>query len=171
MNYGAFHYIPWQYGTFWVTVAIVIFAILFARRIAAPLTAMLDRRGLAVREALDEAARLNAEAQAMLADARKKQEQAMQDAKDILVLAHDEAARLAAQLRAEAAAAAQWRERLAMDRISAAEHAALTEVRAAAIDIASKATAQTLRETFSGDADSALLDHAISDLPRALRSA
>lgn len=169
MEYGALHTIPWQHGTFWVTVAILIFAVLFARRIAAPLTAMLDRRGLAVREALDEAARLNAEAQAMLADARQKQQQATQDARDILALAHDEAARLAAQLRAEAVALANWRERLALERITAAEHAALAEVRAAAIDIASKATAQTLRDTFGGDADAALLDRAISDLPRALR--
>ena len=169
MEYQALHSIPWQHGSFWVFVAIVIFAVLFARRIGTPITGMLDRRADAVREALAEAARLKAEAEAMLADAKARQEQAARDARDILAAAHDEAARLARDLRQEAEAAAHWRERLALDRINAAEQAAVNEVRGAAIEIASQATAQTLREDLSADADAAMVDRAIAGLPAALR--
>ena len=169
MEYQAFHAVPWQHGSFWVFVAIVIFAVLFASRIAAPLAAMLDRRAISVREALDEAARLKAEAETLLAQARARQEQAERDAKDILTAAHDEAGRLGEELRRDAEATASWRERLAMDRITAAEHAAVTEIRAAAIDVAAQATAGTLRDGFGADADAGLIDSAIAALPAALR--
>ncbi len=105
----------------------------------------------------------------MLADAKARQQQATQDAHEILAAAHDEALRLAADLRRDAQAAAQWRERLALERIAAAETAAVTEIRAAAIDIAHRATAETLRDTLDAEADATLFDRAISDLPRALR--
>ncbi len=171
MEYQAFHNIPWQHGSFWVFIAIVIFAVLFGRRIATPITGMLDRRAVAVREALAEAARLKAEAEMMLAQAKARQEQAARDARDILEAAHDEAARLARDLRQDAEAAARWRERLALERITAAEQAAVNEVRAAAIEIASRATAETLREDLPAAADAALVDQAISALPKALRQA
>ena len=169
MEYQAFHSIPWQHGSFWVFVAILIFAVLFASRIASPLTGMLDKRAISVREALGEAARLKAEAEAMLADATVKQRQAMRDAQEILATAHSEAARLTEELKRDAEAAARWRERLAMDRITAAEQDAVNEVRGAAIEIAAKAATQTLRETFGADADAALIDRAIAGVPRALK--
>ncbi len=53
MEYQAFHANPWQHGSFWVAVAIVIFALLFWRKIAVPFVGMLDARTNAVREALE----------------------------------------------------------------------------------------------------------------------
>jgi len=169
MEYQAFHAIPWQHGSFWVAIAIIVFAVLFADKIANPVLAMLDARTQAVRDALDEAARLKAEAEAMLADAKARQQQAAEDARQILQTAHDEAARLAADLAREAEAAARWREKLAMERIAGAEKAAIADVRAAAIDIASTAAATILRNTFGPVIDGKLLDNSISQLPTALR--
>jgi F-type H+-transporting ATPase subunit b len=171
MEYQALHAVPWQHGSFWVFIAIVIFAVFFARRIITPINAMLDNRAQSVRDALAEAAQLKTEAEALLADAKRRQEQANKDAKDILESAHREAERMATSLLAEAEATAKRRERLALDRIAAAEKAAIDEVRATAINVATTAAANLLRTGFASDTDSAAIDHAITAIPAALRRA
>jgi F-type H+-transporting ATPase subunit b len=170
MEYQAFHTIPWEHGSFWVAVAIIIFAVAFGNKIAKPLTGMLDGRSNAVRAALDEAARLKAEAEAMLEAAKHRQAQAQADAKDILESARAEAARMAADLTKEAEALAKWRERMAVERIAAAEAAAIAEVRTAAIDIAAAAARHLLRDHFDAESDTALIDQAIAGTPEALRA-
>jgi F-type H+-transporting ATPase subunit b len=171
MEYQAFHATPWQHGSFWVFIAIVIFAVVFARKILTPLNAMLDSRAAQVRAALDEAAQLKAEAEAMLADAKKRQEQANKDAADILASAHQEAARIAEELTREAEATAQRRERLALERIAAAEKAAIDDVRSVAIDVATSAATTMLQSGFAADVDPTMIDHAITGIPAALRRA
>ncbi len=169
MEYQAFYGPFWHHGVFWVLVAVVLFAIFAGRAIARAITTLLDARTEGVREALDEAARLKAEAEAMLAQAKAAQAQAAEDARTILASAHDQAERMAAELAADAQAAAKWRERMAMERIAAAEANAVKDVRAAAIDIATAAAQSILRESFSAEADSGMVDNAIAALPAALR--
>jgi F-type H+-transporting ATPase subunit b len=129
---------------------------------------MLDARAHAVRTALDEAATLKAEAEAMLADAKKRQTQAMADAKYILESAHEEAKRMTDELAREAEATAKRRERMALDRIAAAEKAALHEVRSIAVDVATTAATQLLRNGFASNAGAAMIDTAITGIPAAL---
>jgi F-type H+-transporting ATPase subunit b len=169
MQYHAFQADPWIHGVFWVLVAVVIFAILAGRRIMAAVNGMLDARTKQVQEALDEAAQLKAEAEAMLREAQAAQAQAAKDAEQILASATAEAARMAAALAAEAEATAKRRERMAMERIAAAEAAALKEVRAAAIDIATAASARLLHDTTGAAADMVMIDQAIAGVPAALR--
>jgi len=169
MEYQAFHAVPWQHGSFWVFIAIVIFALLAGGKVMATINGMLDARGKSVRDAVDEAARLKAEAQAILEEAKAAQAQAVEDAKEILESAHAAAERMAAELAAEAKAASKWRERMALERIAAAEASAVADVRAAAIDIATAASATILRDNFGADADAAMLDQAIAGVPGALR--
>jgi F-type H+-transporting ATPase subunit b len=171
MEYQALSLTPWTHGAFWVFIAVAIFALLAGRKIAAPIAAMLDARAQSVRDALEEAARLKEEAQALLADAKARQAQATEDAKQILASAHAEAARIAVELAQEAQATAARRERLAMERIAAAEAAAVKDVRAAAIDIATAASAQILREGFGAPAEATRIDQAIANIPAALRRA
>ena len=171
MQYQAFHMAFWDYGAFWVLLAVLIFAALAGRSIWAALSKILDARTQGVREALAEAARLKAEAQAMLDDARAAQAQAVLDAKQIMESAHAAAVRMADDLAADAKAAAKWRERMALERIAAAELSAVRDVRAAAIDVATAATAAMLREHFTAQADALMLDTAIADVPDALRRA
>ncbi len=169
MEYQDLHVIPWQHGAFWVTLALVIFVILFGKRIVVPVTGMLDARTAAVRAALDEAAALRAEAEAMLADAKARQQQAIADAEKIREDAKAEAARTAAELAKEARAVTRRRERMALDRIAAAEKAALQEVRSVAIDVATTAAAHLLRDGFAEDARAAMIDQSITAIPAALR--
>ena len=168
MEYHALTLTPWLTGTFWVTMAVLIFAVLFGRRIGVPVGGMLDARAHAVRTALDEAATLKAEAEAMLADAKQRQAQAMADAKYILESAHEEAERMAEELAREAEATAKRRERMALDRIAAAEKAALREVRSIAVDVATAAATQLLRNGFAANAGAAMIDTAITGIPAAL---
>ncbi|HTJ90925.1 MAG TPA: F0F1 ATP synthase subunit B [Acidocella sp.] len=169
MQFDAFQAVSWTHGVFWVLVAVVIFAILAGRKIISALTGMLDARTKQVQEALDEAAQLKAEAEAMLRDAQAAQAQAAKDAAQILASATAEAARMAATLAAEAEATAKRRERMAMERIAAAEAAAVKEVRAAAIDIATAASARLLHDTMGAAEDMVMIDQAIAGVPAALR--
>jgi F-type H+-transporting ATPase subunit b len=171
MQYNAFHAMFWAHGAFWVAVSIIVFAILFGGRIARPVAAMLDARTNSVRAALEEAARLKEEAEAMLRDATARQAQAMEDAKLILQHARDEAARMSAALAAEAEATAKRREQMALQRIDAAEKSAINDVRTAAIDIATAATTQILRQGIDPSIETTMLDNAIAGIPTALRRA
>ena len=158
---------PWVHGAFWVLVAVLIFIVAFGARIAVPLGRLLDSRAAAVRQSLDEAAHLKAEAEAMLVDARKKRAQALAEAKDILARAHEEATRMAAELAAEAEMRARARERMAEERIQSAQASAIAEVRSAAVDVAIAATVQALRDGLTAADDGRLVDHAIAEVPNA----
>ena len=152
----------------WVAVAFVIFFVLFGRKLWTALAAMLDDRAAKVRGELEEAARLRAEAEAMLQEAEQRRARALADAKALIEGARAEAARVAASTTAEAESSARRREQLALDRIAAAEKAAVDEVRATAADIATTAARQVIAEGLSAEADSRLIDHAIAQLPAAL---
>ncbi len=152
----------------WVAIAFVIFVVLFGSRLWSALAGMLDRRAATVRAELAEAARLKREAEAMLADAKVRRQQAMTDAQRLLDGARAEATRLAEAAAVDARNSAARRERMATDRIAAAEKAAVTEVRLAAADIAANAAERVIRATLDAAGGAALIDHAIAGLPAAL---
>jgi len=152
----------------WVIIAFFLFFIIFGRKLWSALTQMLDDRGAKVRVELEEAARLRQEAEAMLRDAEARRADALREAKALIDGAQAEAARVAAAASAEAEAAAHRREQMAMDRIAAAEKAAVDEVRLTAVDVATAAARQVIAEGLTADADSQLIDHAITQLPSAL---
>jgi len=167
----AFSGVLWVKSVFWVTVAFVIFFVLFGRKLWAAITAMLDSRAETIRRELAEAAQLRREAEALLAEARTRREAALGEAKRLLDSAQAEAGRVAAAMAGEAEAAAQRRERMALDRIAAAEKAAVTEVRVAAAEVAAAAAQQVIAQGLTPEADAGLIDHAIAGLPAALRAA
>jgi F-type H+-transporting ATPase subunit b len=152
----------------WVVLAFLLFFILFGKKLWGALAGILDARAVAVKAEIEEAYRLRREAEAMLRDAVKQRAAALADAKALIEGARAEAGRLAAAAAAEAEAAARRREQMAVDRIAAAEKAAVDEVRLAAADIATTAARQVLAEGLTPDADSTLIDQAITQLPAAL---
>lgn len=166
MEHGAF----WMESRFWVALAFVVFFVLFGKRLWAALAAMLDARAAAIGKELDEAARLRAEAEQMLRDARERREAAVKDAQALIEGAQAEAARLAAAAAEEARAAARRREQMALDRIAAAETAALDEVRIAAAEVATTAARDVIAGGLPAESAAHLIDHAISGLPAAFSS-
>ena len=152
----------------WVAVAFVIFFAIFGRKIWAALVAMLDKHTATIRADLEEASRLRAEAETMLADATARREAALQDARALIASAHEEAHRVAEQAATDAEAAGHRREKMAMERIAAAEKAVITEVSLAAADIAARVAQEVIAATLSEAEDAPIIDRAIAGLPAAL---
>lgn len=168
MVFEAFHGVFWNKGTFWVTIAVIIFVILYGRKILKFVTDMLDQRSADIRRELDAATRLRAEAEAMLRDAEARRTEATKQAEAMIAFAAGEAERVAAELMHNAEDAAKRRERMATDRIAAAEAEAVGSVRQAAASLATRTVEIVLRETLGAERDAALIDHAIAAVPSAL---
>ena len=156
---------------FWILVAFVIFFVLFGRRLWAAIAGMLDGRAATIRAELAEAQRLRAEAEAMLAEAQRSRTEALAEAEQVVARSRAEAAHVAQAAMAEAETAGKRRERVAMDRIAAAEKAAVAGIRQTATDVATLAAQRVIADGLGGEADGAILDQAIANLPRALRAA
>ncbi len=170
MEYLAFHRHFWSVGTFWVTVAVVLFLAIFGRQLLGAIFGMVDRRSQSIGNELDEAQRLKREAEAMLLDAQNRQVEALRTAQDMLQHARERAERLAHDLAQAAAETQARREQMVIDRIRAAEANAIKEVRAAAADLALEAVSRVLRETFDAEQDAPTVDRAIDALPASLGS-
>ena len=129
---------------FWVAVSFFIFvAVLLYLGVHKKLAAMLDARAATIAKELEDAKRLRAEAEKVLADYRRKQGDAVKETKAIIDLATKEAEILAAETRRSMQEHFDRRMKLAEDKIGRAETEALREVRAAAAD-AAVAAAQSL---------------------------
>ncbi len=156
---------------FWVLVSFVAFIVLFGGKLWKAIAGGLDGHAQRIRTELGEAQRLRTEAEHMLADAQRARTEALAEAAAVLERSRVEAAQVAQAAMAEAEASARRRERLALDRIAAAEKAAIADVRQAATDIATGAASRVIAEGLGEERETAILDRAIADLPRALRAA
>ena len=161
----------WLDPKFWVAVSFTIFAALAIKLAWGKVTAMLDGRGQRIAAELAEAARLRQEAENMLRQAEAERQAAMAEAAALIQRAKAEAERVAANAAADAQAQAARREKMAMDRIAAAEASAVAEVRNAAAEVATIAARNLIAESFSAEDDAAMIDQAVTELPKALRAA
>lgn len=158
----------WGNPRTWVGVAFVLFIVIFGRKLWAAITALLDGHAARVRAELEEASRLRIEAEALLRDAQTHRERAIADAKRLIEGAQAEAARVAEAAAVETEASAKRREKMAVERIAAAEKAAVDDVRMTAADVATVAARDVIARTLTPDADAALIDQSIAQLPAAL---
>ncbi len=152
--------------TFWVLVAFVVFVAAFAKPIAKPITAGLDKRADKIRADFEEAEKLREEAQDLLATYQRKQRDAVKETEVIVEHAGEEAERLFQQGRARLEAAVVRRQKLALERIAQAEAAAVEVVHGHAVDVALDATRGYLTESLKGKQAVALVDAAIKELPK-----
>jgi F-type H+-transporting ATPase subunit b len=150
----------------WVYVGITIFLVLALTVFKFPklIAAALDKRIADTRRTLDEAAALRADAEAMLADARRRQAAAHKDAEGIIAHAKVEAGQLVAKAKADADLLIERRGKMAEDKIAAAERSAIAEVRAKAATAAAAAAAKLIAERHDASADKALIDRTIASL-------
>lgn len=148
----------------WVLISALVFAAVVYIKGRKPLLAMLDSRSARIKADLDEAARLKAEAEALLADYQKKHADAVVTAQKIVDNARESAALLQKEAEAKLSENLQRREGLLLERIARAEAAAVRELRYQAADIAAKAAEQLLADK-SGQRGGELIDEAIKDIP------
>lgn len=152
----------------WISLAILTLFYVAWGPVKGALLGGLDARAARIAKDLDEAAKLRAEAEKLLAEYQAKHRDAMAQAESIVTAAKDEAARLAAKAEGDLAAALKRREDLAMERIAQAETQATAEVRAAAVDLAIAATTKLLGTRLDAARQDTLIDGAIKAMPARL---
>lgn len=164
------HHMPTAFGIsapgFVALSMVVVIAIILWKRVPAMIGRMLDTKIATIRHDLDEAAKLRAEAEVQLAEARARNAASAGDAAAIVAHAEAEARTLIAEAEAHAADLVARRGKMAEDKIGAAERSAIAEVRAHAADAAARAAASIIAERHDAAADKPVVDRTIAGLGR-----
>lgn len=124
----------------------------------------LDQRQARIKSELDEAKRLRAEAQALLAEFERKGKEAEGEAEAIIASAKAEAERLAAEAKVRMEEFVARRTKMAETKISQAEAQALADVRSAAANAAVAAAEKILATAAKGKVAEDLLARGIQDV-------
>ena len=149
---------------FWVAVAFVIFVgVLGYFGAHKLLLKSIDDRRERIKAEFDEARRLKAEAEALLATYRRKQQEAEHEAQAIVAGARTEAERLAAEAEAKIEEFVARRTKMAENKIAQAEAQALADVRSAAAEVAVAAAKTILARTVKDKVADDLLAKGIED--------
>jgi F-type H+-transporting ATPase subunit b len=156
---------------FWVLVAFIVFLALvaWAGGLSA-LTEGLDARGKRVQAELDEAKRLRDEAAGVLADYRRRREEAEREADAIIAGAREEAERAAKEAHERMTDFVARRTAAAEAKIAQAEGQAFAQVRAAAAEAAVRVSETILREEVKGETGQQLLAQSLADVRAKLHS-
>lgn len=151
--------------TFWVAVGTVLFiGLVVWRRVPQMVGKMLDDRAAAIKQELDEAKRLRAEAEVLLNEYRAKTANAGQEAQAIVDAAKVSAERMATDAHAQLAVQIERRAKMAEQKIAQAEAEAIAEVRAAATSVATAAAGAVIGKQMTESKGDTLIDGAIRDL-------
>jgi F-type H+-transporting ATPase subunit b len=150
---------------FWVAVSFFLFlGGLFYLGVHTKIATLLDARAAAIAKELEEARRLREEAEKVLADYRRKQSEAVNEAGSIIALAAKEAETLAAETRKSVKEHFERRMKLAEEKIARAEQDAVREVRSVAVDAAVAAAQTLIAEKLTPDRAEKLVSESIDTL-------
>ena len=150
---------------FWVAVSFFLFlGVIFYFGVHRKLASALDVRAERIKAELEDARRLREEAEAVLADYKRKQKDAVKETKAIVAQAAKEAEILAAETRRSMSEHFERRMKLAEDKIARAEADAVREVRAAAADAAIAAARSVIAEKLTPEAADKLVRQGIDAL-------
>ncbi|HYE43761.1 MAG TPA: F0F1 ATP synthase subunit B [Caulobacteraceae bacterium] len=150
---------------FWVGAGLVIFLGIIVL-VGAPkkIAQGLDAKAATIQADLDEAARIRAEAEALLKQIQAERAEAEAQAADILANAKEEARLLEVSAKAKLEESIARREQMAERRIAMAESQAAAEVKAAAADLAAQATEAVLADRLRTQRSDPQIDAAIQGL-------
>ena len=150
---------------FWVAAAFVIFlGVLGYFRVHKLVLSSIDERRERIKAELDDARRLKSEAEALLAQYKRKQQEAEREAQAIVASAQNEAQRMAAEAEVKLEEFVARRTKMAEGKIAQAEAQALADIRAAAADAAVAAAEAILNRTVDGKVADGLIARGIADL-------
>lgn len=149
----------------WVALGFfIIVGIALYRRVPAFVAGALDQRASNIAAELDEAKRLRSEAEAVLAEFKRKAANAETEAQAILTEAKADAERFAIEARANLATQIERRAKQAQDKIAQAEAHALAEIRTLAADAAAAAAEKLISTRMDGTRASALVSDSLKGL-------
>jgi len=150
----------------WVSISMLVLLLIafFGAKVHKTIAGGLDGRIAAIREELDEAKRLRAEAEKLRDEYTTKIANAETDAEAMLDNAKAEAEAILTRAEADSKELVERRKRMAQDKIAAAERDAVAEVRAKAAAAAAAASRKLIGEKLDAQADSKLADDLISSI-------
>src|SRR5262249_36342919 len=128
----------------------------------------IDDRRERIKAEFDEARRLKAEAEALLATYRRKQQEAEHEAQAIVARAQTEAGRLGPKTQAKNGEISGGGNKMAASKIGQAEAQALADVRSAAAEVAAAAAKTILTRTVKDKVADDLLAKGIADLAKGI---
>lgn len=143
---------------------IAVFLIMLRMKVPALIAGALDKKIAGIKENLDAAANLRAEAEALKAEYQAKNKAAAKDAEALKAAAEEEAKLIVAKAKDDATALIARRTKSAEDKIAAAERAAIADVRAKAAMAATAAASALIAQHHDAKADASLIDATISGL-------
>lgn len=151
--------------TFWVSLSmLVLILIMVWKKVPGIITGGLDNKIAAIREQLDEAKKLRAEAEALRNEYAAKIANAEKDAEAMLAGAQKEADAILTKAEADSEAMVERRKKMAEDKIAAAERDAVDDVRRRAAHAATAAARALIADKHDAEADSKLADKVIAGL-------
>lgn len=149
----------------WVALSMaVLIGIMLWKKVPSALTSGLDSSIAQIKQQLDEAKALRAEAEALRKEYADKIASAEKDAADMLEHARHEAEAIIAKAAADTKDVIARREKMAQDKIEAAERGAVSELRVKAAEAAAAAARGLIASKHTAKADKALVDEAIGSL-------
>ncbi|MXO95472.1 hypothetical protein GRI34_03450 [Erythrobacter aquimaris] len=150
----------------WVSISMLVllaFAF-FGAKVHKTIAGGLDGKIAAIKQQLDEAKQLRAEAEALRKEYADKIAGAEKDAEAMLENAQHEADAILEKAEADSKAMVERRKRMAEDKIAAAEREAIEDVRNRAALAATSASRKLIAEKHDADADKALADKVIAGI-------
>ena len=143
---------------------LVLILIMIWKKVPSMITGGLDNKIAAIREQLDEAKNLRAEAEALRNEYAAKIAGAEKDAEAMMENAQTEADAIVAKAEDDSKAMVARRKKMAQDKIAAAERDAVDEVRARAANAATAAAQELIAKKHDAGADSKLADQVIAGI-------
>lgn len=149
----------------WVSLAmLVLIGVFIWKKVPGLITGGLDKKIAEIKQQLDEARSLRAEAETLRDEYAAKIASAEQDAEKMMEGAAREADAILKKAEADAKTMVARRKRMAEDKIAAAEREAVAGVKAKAVEAAAAASRGLIAERHSSAADAKLADEVISSL-------
>lgn len=150
----------------WVSISMAVLLLIAfgVAKVHKTIAGGLDAKIAQIKQNLDEAKLLRAEAEALRDEYAAKIAGAEKDAEALLGNAQTEADNIVKKAEADAKATIARREKMAEDKIAAAERAAIDELRAKAASASAAGAAALIADRHDAAADKALVDQAIAGL-------
>lgn len=150
---------------FWVAVSFFLFVgLVWYFGVHKKIASALDDRAASIAKELADAQALREEAEAVLADYRKKTSNAAREAEDIIELAAKEAEALALETSRTMTEQFERRMKVAEEKIAQAKTDAMRDVRAAAADAATTAAQTVIAGSLTPETADKLIGAGIDDL-------
>ena len=157
-----------QDPTFWVGVSFCLTVVVLAKPLGKAMGAALDKRSAEIAQRLEQAKKLRDEAEALLLNYKKKQEEAQKEIEKILLKAEETAKKEAREEKEAFDAALKRREEMLLARLARSQENAIEEVRNQAVLISIASVERLLKEMLDDRMDQKILEKTIDSLPEIL---